>query len=291
MARRALSATRATDLLAFLAAHPDRGFTYSELSKRLGINLSSMHSILVALTESGFLSRRPSDQSYVLGPVLVAIGDAALDRNPVIDEARSGMRLLSRKLGLESLAFVRAGTDTLCVARAGPRPTPGMVVRVGQRIPLIAPLASVFVAWAKEEEIERWLVAGGIPMRDQFRVRGILEIVRERGYSVALEVEGRRRIGALLVELAEDPHSKSLQRELRGQIAELGHGPYQLSRSHGSSVPISTLTAPVFDGEGGVALSITLQGFEKSLSRRAIDEIGTQLLELTDALGASGESG
>ncbi len=37
MSRRALSATRAADLLSFLAAHPDRGFTYSELAKRLQV--------------------------------------------------------------------------------------------------------------------------------------------------------------------------------------------------------------------------------------------------------------
>ena len=68
MSRRALSTTRAADFLAFLAAHPERGFSYSELSKKLGINLSSMHSILVALTENGFLSRNPLDQTYALGP-------------------------------------------------------------------------------------------------------------------------------------------------------------------------------------------------------------------------------
>ena len=287
MSRRALSATRATDLLAFLAAHPDRGFTYSELSKRLQVNLSSMHSILVALTESGFLSRSPGDNTYVLGPVLVAIGDAALDRNPMIDEARSRMRALSRKMGLETLAFVRAGGDTLCVARAGPQPRPGMVVRIGQRVPLIAPLASAWVAWAPGSEVERWLSAGGAPPREERRLRKILETVRERGYSVAMEVEGRRRIGRLLAEVVEDPHSKTLRREFYGLIAELGHGPFQLAKGAADSTPISSITAPVFDTAGQVALSITLQGFQHSLSSVAIREAGDRLLELTASIAAA----
>ncbi len=284
MSRRALSATRATDLLAFLAAHPDRGFSYSELSKRLQVNLASMHSILVAMTESGFLSRSPIDNTYVLGPVLVAIGDAALDRNPVIDEARGRMRALSRKLGLETLAFVRAGGDTLCVARAGPQSPAGTVVRVGQRIPLVAPLASAWVAWSSEVEVDRWLLAGGAPRAEERKLREILDIVRERGYSVALEVEERRRIGALLAELAEDPHSKTLRSELFGRIAELGHGPYQLSKGQGSSILISTITAPVIDAKGEVVLSISLQGFKRRTSRRVISEIGEELLALTHSL-------
>ncbi|MBW2243818.1 MAG: helix-turn-helix domain-containing protein [Deltaproteobacteria bacterium] len=284
MSRRALSATRATDLLSFLAAHPDRGFSYSELAKRLQVNLSSMHSILVALTESGFLSRHPNDSTYVLGPVLVAIGDAALDRNPMIDEARSRMRTLSRRLGLETLAFVRAGGDTLCVARAGPQPRPGMVVRVGQRVPLMAPLASAWVAWAPESEVTRWLTAGGAPRREERRLRKILETVRERGYSVAMEVEGRRRIGRLLAEIVEDPHSRTLRREFYGLIAELGHGPYQLAKGHAHSILISSITAPVFDAMGQVALSITLQGFQENLSSRAIREVGDRLLELTESI-------
>ncbi|MBJ19354.1 MAG: hypothetical protein CL933_08005 [Deltaproteobacteria bacterium] len=284
MSRRALSATRATDLLAFLAAHPGRGFTYSELSKRLQINLSSMHSILVALTESGFLSRSASDGRYVLGPVLVAIGDAALERNPLIDEARSQMRAFSRKLGLESLAFSLAGGDTLCVARAGPPPLPGNIVQVGQRIPLIAPLASAWVAWASDREVERWLTAGGARRSEQRRLREILDVVRERGYSVALEVDGRRRIGEMLVELAEDPHSEPLRREFFSLIAELGHGPYQLGKGPGGSFLISSITAPVFEADGRVALSITLQGFGLRLSRKGIRDAGAQLLELTESI-------
>ncbi|MAG33981.1 MAG: hypothetical protein CL908_24135 [Deltaproteobacteria bacterium] len=284
MSRRALSATRAADLLAFLAAHPDRGFTYSELSRRLEINLASMHGILVTLTESGFLSRSPDDDTYVLGPALVAIGDAALDRNPVIDEARNRMRGLARKLRLEALAFVRAGGDILCVARAGPPAAPGRVVRVGQRVPLIAPLASAWIAWAPKQEVDRWLASGGVTPREERVLRKMLEIVRGRGYSVALEVEGRRRVGALVAALAEDPHSTVLRRELFGQISELGHGPYQLSEGQRSSVLISSITAPVIGEQGAVVLSITLQGFERRLSQTAIRETGGALLELTQSL-------
>ena len=285
MPRRALSASRASDLLNFLAAHPGRSYTYSQLARNLGINLASAHSLLVALCECGFLVRDAADRSYELGPALVAIGDAALERNPIIDEARPRMRALSRALELETLAFVKVGADTLCVARAGPDQPPGMTARVGQRIPLMAPLAPVFVAWAPPEEVESWLLRGGVTRKKRAEQQSHLVGVRERGYSVAVEVAGRRRIGELLSELADDPHSKTLRGEIHDQIHELGHGEFRLPAGRRRNYPIYGITAPVFDPRGQVALSITLQGYPRNLSLRALEDYAKKLQDLTTKIG------
>ena len=212
MSRPALSAARATDLFNYLAAHPGQAFTYSQLALRLQINLASTHNLLTALTERGYLTRHARTRAYELGPVLLAIGAAALERNPVIDAARGRMKTLSRTLGLETRAFVQAGSDTLCVARAGPV-SPGGTARVGQRLPLIAPLASVFVAWSTEPDVSQWIRRGGFEARERQQLLDILDVVRGRGYSVALEVEGRRHIVDLLAELGDAPHSSSLRRQ------------------------------------------------------------------------------
>jgi DNA-binding IclR family transcriptional regulator len=284
VSRRALSATRAADLLNFLAAHPGETFSYSRLAQQLQINLASTHSLLIALMECGYLTRSPSDRSFSLGPALVALGDAALRENHAVEQARVHMRRLSRELGRETLALVRAGSDALCIARAGPASAPGRTVRVGQRIPLMAPLASVFVAWAAEEEIERWLLRAGVPRREQRQQRELLGRVRERGFSVALEVAGRRQIGELLDELAEHPHSQTLRSELREVIYELGRARYQLDEKSARSHEISTLTAPVFDRQGRVELALTLQLFERGVSSREIDALGKRLLRATRAI-------
>jgi DNA-binding IclR family transcriptional regulator len=288
MARRALSATRAADLLNFLAAHPEERLTYSQLSKRLDINLSSMHTLLVALTECGYLAYRETDRAYTLGSALVAIGDAALQKNRLVDEARSCMKTFSEESHLEALAFVRAGPDALCVARAGPEQPQGDSARVGQRVPLVAPLASAIVAWASEEEQAAWIERGGAPQNERRRQRKLLTAVRARGYSIALDVAGRRKIGELLVELAEDPHSTRLRREMRSHISELGHGEYQLTPGSRRSYPISTLTAPVFDESGDFALALSLQGFPRQMSQRAIDRAGEGLLRLCRTVGERG---
>lgn len=290
MPRPALSASRATDLLNFLAAHPGHSPTYSQLARDLQVNLASTHNLLVALCEAGYLLRDPVDRSYSLGPALVAIGDAALERNPVIDEARPRMRNLSRALQLETLAFVQVGADTLCVARAGPEQPPGMTARVGQRVPLMAPLASVFVAWAPPAQVEAWLLRGGASPRERRQQEKHLEVVRRRGYSVAVEVEGRRRIGDLLSELADNPRSEKLRGEMRDQIHELGQGVFQLPAAKRRAYPIYGITAPVFDARDRVALSITLQGYPRNLSLRALEDYAHRLQRLTRSIGDAARS-
>ena len=111
MSRRALSATRAADLLNFLAAHPDEPLTYSELSSRLGINPASTHNLLMALTECGYLSRDPKSRTFSLGAALVAIGDAALRGNPIVDESRVEIPKLAKELDMGAVALVRAGGE------------------------------------------------------------------------------------------------------------------------------------------------------------------------------------
>jgi len=284
MPRRALSATRAADVLNFLAAHPNQAFSYSQLAQRLSVNLASTHNLLLALVECGYLTRSASDRTFSLGPALVALGDAALRENAAVEEARVHARRIGRELGRETLVLVRAGSDVLCIARAGPAQAVGRTMRVGQRVPLMAPLSSVFVAWAEQSEIERWLLRGGTSRREQ---RGQLEIlarVRERGFSVALEVAGRRQIGELLGELAEDPHSEALRGELRDVIRELGRARYQLGEDDAKSHEISTLTAPIFDRRGRVELALTLQVFERDLSSREIDALGARLVRATRAI-------
>lgn len=286
MARRALSATRAADLLNFLAAHPAERFGYSELSRRLDVNLASMHSLLQALVECAYLSFRASDKTYGLGPALIAIGDVALRSDPYVDAARAQMGRFSERTGLETLGFVRAGGDALCVLRAGPRTDPGREVQVGQRLPLVAPLATALVAWAAESEQEEWLERGGAPRDVRLEQSRMLDVVRARGYAVALEVEERRRIGELLGQLRDDPHSPDLHADLRRRIAGLRRREYQLTSGRRASYAVSTITAPVLNSVGEFELAISVQGFSSSLSRRELAGVGEGLVEACRAASA-----
>ncbi|MEM9175777.1 MAG: helix-turn-helix domain-containing protein [Myxococcota bacterium] len=284
MSRRALSATRAADLLNFLAAHPDEPLSYAALAARLGVNQASMHSLLMALTECGYLKRDPKTRTFSLGAALVAIGDAALRENPIVDEARIEMGKLARALGMGAVALVRAGSDALCIARAGRRRARIDPPEVGQRIPIMAPLVSVFAAWGSEETAEGWLQRGSAAAADRAHARKVLEHVRRRGYSVVLEAPGRRRLGSLIADLAEAPHSETLRARLHQTIGELGRTPFQLNESEGQRHDISTITAPVFDRHGEVCVALSLQVFARDLDPDGVTEIGERLLSVTRSL-------
>ena len=281
MSRRALSATRAADLLNFLAAHPDEPLSYSELASRLGINQASTHNLLMALTECGYLSRDPKTRTFSLGAALVALGDAALRENPIVDKTRVEMAKLARELGMAAIALVRAGGEALCIARTGPRRAQVEPPEVGQRIPIVAPLVSALVAWSEEDEVEQWLQRGSQSAAAQQRARATLERVRARGYSVALEVPGRRRLGSLITELAEAPHSAALRRQLHRTIGELGRSAYQFHEADGPLQSISTITAPVFGRHGEVVVAVSLQVFAQARSLKDVAAIGDRLLEMT----------
>jgi DNA-binding IclR family transcriptional regulator len=285
--RPALSATRATRVLDFLAAHSERGFTYTQLAQRLEINLASLHALLTALVEVGYLVRDPVQRTYSLGPVIVALGASALARNPAIDRARAELQPLCDAVRLGGLVYALAGNDMLVVARAGPEPARGTGMLVGQRVPLMAPLGAVFVAWAGGEREEQWFARTGVARNRPSRrkLEAMLAAVRERGCSVALEIDPRRKLGGLLAELAEFPESRELRSEMRQRIAELAELPYQLGASARASQWVSSLTAPVFDPAGEVELAITLVGFERPLRREAIESHAERLIRVAERAG------
>ena len=174
MARPALSATRAVAVLNFLAAHAAEVFTLSDLAARLGINLASTHAVLAVLTDAGYLARHPRRRTFTLGPAVVALGTAALERHAAIEHAAQEARRLSEELGLEVAVTAPAGDDIVFLARVGEHRPRDIGVQVGQRVPLVPPVGSVFVAWG---DAESWLAhADNRPGMEE-----VLADVRSRG--------------------------------------------------------------------------------------------------------------
>lgn len=104
MARRAPAVERSIAVLNFLAAHPGERFTLSEVARSLHLNKATLHALLSAMTESGYLVRDPAQKSYGLGPALIALGNSALGTYPAADYAVPEMQGLSDELGLDCVA-------------------------------------------------------------------------------------------------------------------------------------------------------------------------------------------
>ena len=276
MARPALAATRAVDILNFMAARPTEAFSLSELVEHLDVNFASCHAILTVLTREGFLERHPKHRTYSLGPALVAIGHAALESHPAIDIARDAARELAQALDLEVLLTARTGGDLIALARLGRYVAPNAALQVGQRVPMIPPLGAPFMAWAPEAQLREWLVE--VP--DKERYLTLLSLVRDRGYAVTLKNPVQSRLGEVVANLSSQPHETGLLRRMTSLIGELGLDVYHLGAIDPAGFyDVGMVSTPIFNVHGHAAFTLSLQGFREPLSAASVQNYAERLMD------------
>jgi DNA-binding IclR family transcriptional regulator len=273
MARPAPSTDRVVSLLEFLAREPDRSFGLSELGRRLDMSKATLHAMTAALTDVGWLVRRPGDKTYRLGPALVGIGQAAAARElELVEFARDEMQRLADELRVRCMASTVIGDEIVMLATAGRARPLGLHLQVGQRLPLVPPLGIVFLAWADDAEVDAWLDRSAPPdraSRDAQRStvpdRDLLALVRRRGYSIGIDPVAAHSLAADSFEQVvwTMPVEEYLLRDLEP----------------GREYPLSHMAAPVFGPEAEVALAITLVEFREVPSGARVADIADRLLE------------
>lgn len=285
MARPALSAARALDVLNFLAAHPDESFTLSELVRRVGVNVASMHALLAVLEQRKYVAR-DDDKSYVLGPMLVPLGHAALRRQGVIDAARQALVALTADLEVTGLV-VGAASDEMVVidevieGRHEAR-------SIGQRIRMLPPIGGVFYAWAGEQDVDRWIRTAPKAVREhEHDLRRWLESIRTRGYAAGLETEARQALRRAVRDLAGEPGSRAARGRLRNNVARLGDiATVLIEPNRRDTYRVAHIAAPVADraadGGRGASLSLYLVGFRRALAGGELERTGDRLRDVAD---------
>jgi DNA-binding IclR family transcriptional regulator len=267
MPRRSPAVERSIAVLNHLAAHPGHRLTLSELARDLQLNKATLHAILNALADAGYLVRDPDRKSYGLGPALIALGNASAETFPAVDYALPEMHALTDELGLDCVASAVIHDEIVILARSGtPRPF-GVYVLPGQRLPLVPPVGTVFVAWAGDEGVEAYLAKLGPQRKDVQRHRKTLDVVRDRGYSVGLEGGGRAARAA-------DGTPLTLEQSIQGLRTE----EYALTALEpGTTYRANHIGAPVFGPDGSVTVALFVIGFPGPVSGRDIDRIADKL--------------
>jgi len=280
LARPAPAASRAVAVLSLMTTHPAQVFTLSDLAERLGVNYASMHAVMSVLERAGFVSRHPSHKTYELGPAAIALGHAALDRNPYIDVARDEMRRLAGDLDLELLLVARVGDEMVAVAKAGRTMGSWVNMRVGQRISLKPPLGLAFVAWDADEELERWLAKAGpdATPEELSHYRRVVAAVRRQGYSVGLEGHERERLGGLLSVSEGEASVSGTSTSVQSAIEDLGHATYHVEKfEEGRAYDVAVLNAPIFDALGRPMLLMSMAGYRRQLMTEEVRAYGERL--------------
>ncbi|MBV8982335.1 MAG: helix-turn-helix domain-containing protein [Acidimicrobiia bacterium] len=282
--RPAPGAERVVAVLNFLAAHPDESFSLSELARRLDLNKATCHALLMTLTEAGYLLRHPTRMTYMLGPALVAIGGAAQGQFQAVDFAREEMRALAEETSLECIASTVVGDEIVILSRSGAALPFGASVALGQRLPLVPPLGSVFMAWAEPDDIDGWLQRQhSWASEEQLdRYQAALTAVRRRGYAVSLDADARLQVGQALASLGDEGRSQPVRGMLERLLDELSREDYFLIEVEPrSEYRVNTMGAPVFGPGGNVELGLFLVGFRGVIRGEDVIEHGERLAQAT----------
>ncbi len=261
-------------LVDILSARPDEALTLAEITRRLGVNKSTCHSMLRALTEAGWLLRDPFHKTYRLGPALVAVGRAAASGFPALEFVRPAMIELSRRAGSHCVALAVAPEHVTVVDQVRDVRAQGAPIRHGF-IPLHPPFGAAVAAWSGPEGQRRWL--GLAPPAFVERYAAALEAIRSRGFAVELAEP------PLAAPSDGAPLPQVVQRLARTLTPDVLPLEVEVDRSY----VVSAINAAVIGADGDVVLIVSLMGFPNALGGSEVADIGLRLHEAAATVSAA----
>jgi flavin reductase (DIM6/NTAB) family NADH-FMN oxidoreductase RutF/DNA-binding IclR family transcriptional regulator len=195
-------------------------------------------------------------------PLSLAAGDGDLvEHLRLVDIVRGGMEELARAFGTEVTAITRIRDEVVLTATAGTSSTAVTPTRVGQRLPFLPPVGSVFAAFGSDQVRNAWLTGLGpdAPRAIVDYYSHVPERIRAQGYSIALGHERSRHVERISNRInvgdpAVDP------RDLRSVVRDMDDmfNPTDLDPT--GRYELHLLSAPVFRVDGEVAFTLNLWG-------------------------------
>jgi flavin reductase (DIM6/NTAB) family NADH-FMN oxidoreductase RutF/DNA-binding IclR family transcriptional regulator len=203
----------------------------------------------------------------------------------VLDTARGEMERVAADLYVECLAVTVVRDEIVTIGSAGQAYGSGPTDRIGQRMPFVPPLCSLFVAWAGADAVESWLanLDPQMPEEDAQRYREMVDTVRRRGWSIALSGRPHIAFELALAQLSVRAPTEAQQRAVREAAVNLGHGSHEPDELEPDELyRVRNISAPVFDDSGAVVLMLTLIGLRKVLVLGEIERHRDRLLAATE---------
>lgn len=279
---------RVLDVIELLARSDASPRRVADVARELGITMSTAHSIANALVDRGWASRDPVDRTLTLGPGL-ELACARLDAaRPLAHAARTAALELSERVGHAVSVTERAAASLVVTffGRAGDQPVSPPPVN---RIPFAAPFGPAFAAWEPEQRRRVWMENGAdLDARTAGRLERLLDATVDRGFSVECISPALAEVSQLLASAEEDPSSQRVYRTMREALLDAATSGAQGGYDRvDAKLPVTTLSAPVFDRHGSVALNIAIHPF-RTLTAAAVRKLGKHLLAATAPLNARG---
>jgi DNA-binding IclR family transcriptional regulator len=195
---------RALTMLEFLA-QSKRGFSVSEISRKLGLPKSSTHLILGTLEARGFLQKSTQTGRYGFGLKLVSLSRNALENLDLREEARPFLQALGQSTGLGVHMAVLDRNEAVIIEKVE---APGLLkfaTWIGRRLDInCTGVGKALIAFLSEDEFGEQIRTKGFARHNENTITSVARLkrelaqVRERGYAVDDEEDeiGVRCIGA-----------------------------------------------------------------------------------------------
>ena len=190
---------RATDVLSMFAEADERTLGVTEIATELNLSKAVVYRILSSFRAKGYVELDEATRRYSLGPKVLDLGLAYMNRLDVRDLARPEMEGLCRATFETATLSLRTGWTRVYVDQVTPDRDVKMVVTLGQHAPLHAGASSkAFLAFLEPDEVGEYLgrpldKLTPITITNPRTLRKELDEIRGRGYAMSL---GERMDGA-----------------------------------------------------------------------------------------------
>lgn len=190
MSRSIEGAERVVEVLDLLGESAE-GLGVREIARRLDVHPSTASRLLSTLGAAGLLERRRDTGRYRIGPHVVGLAAAAVDRLPVVSQARAQLERLSAVTAETANLAILDGLHVVYVDQVTPAATVVMASWVGRRSPVHASSSGkVLVAFGPPAFADRVLAHARDKLTDKTvvdpaRLRDVWRQVRRQGYAAS----------------------------------------------------------------------------------------------------------
>lgn len=186
------SVDRALSILDTLAEERD-GLGVAEISKRVGLNVSTAHRLLATLVARGYARQDRRRKVYRLGLSSLHVGEATRFQLDVRDESMDLLKELAQRVGETVNLVVPSANRAVYVeqVKPGSLSTMQMFTQLGAWVPLhCTAVGKAIMSRFSDSEVEKYIEQEGLPaytpttITNPLRFRQELEKVRQCGYAV-----------------------------------------------------------------------------------------------------------
>jgi DNA-binding IclR family transcriptional regulator len=189
-------------------AQSRKGYSVSELSRRLAIPKSSVHLILRTLERRGYLQKQATGGRYRFGLKLISLSRAALDGVELREDARPALAALAHLTGLTVHLGVLERSEIVIIERIESASPIRVVSWIGRRMDLNSTaIGKALIAFLPDDEFEAQVRPSQLTRHNERTIASMAALrkelgrVRQLGYALCDEEDevGVRCVGAPVV--------------------------------------------------------------------------------------------